>query len=72
MESDISDRRLDILLERLDRLGDELAQINKRLDNDEHFARLTRELATLNESLQALAYAALGQQTPHIRRRTSG
>ena len=69
MEHDLSDRRLDILLERLDRLGDELAKINVRLDNDEHFIRLTRELATLNESLQALAYAALGQQAPNIRRR---
>jgi hypothetical protein len=72
MESEFSDRRLDILLERLDRLGDELAKINKRLDNDEHFTRLTRELATLNESLQALAYAALGQQAPNVRRRRSG
>ena len=72
MEHDLSDRRLDILLERLDRLGDELAKINKRLDNDENFLRLTRELATLNESLQALAYAALGQQGPNVRRRRAG
>ncbi|HET7566651.1 MAG TPA: hypothetical protein VFJ91_01550 [Gaiellaceae bacterium] len=72
MEHDLSDRRLEILLERLDRLGDELAKINKRLDNDEHFVRLTRELATLNESLQALAYAALGQQAPTVRRRRAG
>jgi hypothetical protein len=70
--SELSDRRLDILLERLDRLGDELAKINKRLDNDEHFLRLTRELATLNESLKALAYAALGQQAPRVRRRGAG
>ena len=70
--SDLSDRRLDILLERLDRLGDELSKINKRLDNDEHFVRITRELATLNESLQALAYAALGQQAPSVRRRRAG
>jgi len=72
MERDLSDRRFDTLLERLDRLGDELARINKRLDNDEHFLRLTRELATLNESLQALAYAALGQQAPNVRRRRAG
>jgi len=69
VEHELSDRRLDILLERLDRLGDELAKINKRLDNDEHFVRITRELATLNESLQTLAYAALGQQAPTVRRR---
>jgi hypothetical protein len=72
MERDISDRRFDILLERLDRLGDELAKIEKRLDNDEQFLRLTRELAALNESLQALAYAALGQQAPQVRRRRAG
>jgi hypothetical protein len=72
MERDLSDRRFDILLERLDRLADELAKIDKRLDNDENFLRLTRELASLNESLQALAYAALGQQAPQIRRRRTG
>ena len=73
MESrDLSDRRLDTLLERLDRIGDQLEKMNQRLDNDEHFLRLTREIATLNESLQALAYAALGQQAPQVRRRRSG
>jgi hypothetical protein len=30
------------------------------------------ELGTLNDSLQALAYAALGQQGPQIRRRRTG
>jgi len=69
---DLSDRRFDTLLERLDRIGDELVKMNRRLDNDEHFVRLTRELATLNESLQALAYAALGQQAPQVRRRRAG
>jgi Ni,Fe-hydrogenase III large subunit len=72
VERDLSDRRFDVVLERLDRIADELARMNKRLDNDEHFIRLTRELAALNESLQALAYAALGQQAPHVRRRRTG
>jgi hypothetical protein len=70
--SDLSDRRFDVLLERLDRIGDELARMNKRLDHDDHFVRLTHELASLNESLQALAYAALGSQGPQVRRRRSG
>ena len=70
--ADLSDRRFDVLLERLDRIGDELAKMNKRLDNDENFLRLTRELATLNESLQALASAALGSQAPQVRRRRTG
>ena len=71
MEHDLSDRRFDLILERLDRIADELAKTNKCLDNDENFVRITRELATLNESLQALAYAALGQQAPQVRRRRS-
>ena len=49
MEHDLSDRRFDLILERLDRIADELAKTNKRLDNDENFLRLARELATLNE-----------------------
>jgi Ni,Fe-hydrogenase III large subunit len=69
VEHDLSDRRFDLILERLDRIADELAKTNTRLDNDENFLRLARELATLNESLQALAYAALGQQAPQVRRR---
>jgi hypothetical protein len=71
MEQNLSDRRFDLILERLDRIADELAKTNARLDNEENFLRIARELATLNESLQALAYAALGQQAPQVRRRRS-
>jgi hypothetical protein len=70
--AELSDRRFDVLLERLDRIGDELAEINRRGKNDETLLRLTREVANLNESLQAIAYAALGQQGPHVRRRRAG
>jgi DNA-binding FrmR family transcriptional regulator len=66
------DRQLDELLQRLDRLTEEVRGINRRLDTSEGLLRITRELATLNESLQALAYAALGQTAPQIRRRRSG
>jgi Ni,Fe-hydrogenase III large subunit len=69
---DISDRRFDVLLERLDRIGDELAKLNRRAENDDALVRLTREVAQLNESLQALAYAALGQSGPQVRRRRAG
>ena len=69
---DLSDRRFDVLLERLDRIGDELAKLNRRAENDDSFLRLTREVAQLNESLQALAYAALGQSAPQVRRRRAG
>jgi hypothetical protein len=70
--NDLSDRRFDVLLERLDRIGDELAKLNRRLDTDENFMRVTKELQTLNESLQAIAYAALGQSAPSVRRRRTG
>jgi hypothetical protein len=69
---DVADRQLDALLERLDRLADEVHTLNRRLDTSEHLLRISRELATLNESLQALAYAALGRQAPTVRRRRTG
>ena len=72
MDKELSDRQFDALVERLDRIGDELVKLNRRADNDETFLRLTREISTLNESLQALAYAALGQQAPQVRRRRAG
>jgi chromosome segregation ATPase len=66
---EVADRQLDALLQRLDRLCEEMHSLNKRLDSSEHLLRIARELSTLNESLQALAYAALGQQGPTVRRR---
>ncbi len=69
---ELGDRQLDAVLERLDRLTDEVRTLNRRLDTSEHLLRITRELATLNESLQALAYAALGHQGPTVRRRRAG
>ena len=68
---DVSDRQLEAMLERLDRICDELARLNRRLDRSDELQRMTRELGVLNESLQALAYAALGQQAPNVRRRRS-
>jgi DNA-binding FrmR family transcriptional regulator len=69
---DVADRQLDAMLERLDRIGDELRSMNRKLDSNEHLLRISRELANLNESLQALAYAALGHQGPQVRRRRTG
>jgi DNA-binding FrmR family transcriptional regulator len=65
----IDDRQLDALLERLDGIRDELRSINRRLDSQDTLLRMTAEIAALNESLQALAYSALGQQAPQVRRR---
>jgi hypothetical protein len=45
--------------------------LNRRFEHAEGLIRIAHELSTLNESLQALAYAALGQQGPQVRRRRS-
>jgi hypothetical protein len=68
----LDDRQLDALLERFDRLIEEVHVLNSRLDHADGFARMAHELRSLNESLQALAYAALGQQGPQVRRRRAG
>jgi len=72
VDKELSDRQFEALMERLDRIAEELTKLNRRVDNDENFLRLTRELSSLNESLQAIAYAALGQQAPQVRRRRAG
>jgi hypothetical protein len=66
------DRQMDAILERLDALRTELQTLNRRLDHTEGFIAVAHELRSLNESLQALAYAALGQQGPQVRRRRTG
>jgi DNA-binding FrmR family transcriptional regulator len=66
---EVSDRQLEALLERLDRLTAEVHQLNRRLDSGESLAPVVHELRALNESLTALAYAALGQAGPQVRRR---
>jgi DNA-binding FrmR family transcriptional regulator len=71
-ENEVGDRQLDALLQRLDRMNAELAALNRRLDAGEHLAPIVYEIRALNESLQALAYAALGQPTPQVRRRRTG
>jgi DNA-binding FrmR family transcriptional regulator len=68
-ENEVGDRQLDALLERLDRLNAEVHALNRRLDAGEHLAPIVYEIRALNESLQALAYAALGQTAPQVRRR---
>ena len=62
------DRQFDAILARLDRITEELARLNRHQENAEGFAAVARELRNLNESLNALAYAALGQ-SPKVRRR---
>ena len=68
---DLSDRQFEALLARLDRLTDEVASLNRRLDRGDELQRIARELGLVNESLSALAYAALGHRGPEVRRRRS-
>ena len=69
---ELSDRQFEAVLARLDRLVAEVHALNRRLDRADELQRMVRELSVLNESLQALAYAALGQHSPHVRRRRTG
>src|SRR6266540_2781984 len=65
---EVGDRQLDALLERIDKLTAEVARINRRLEANEGMLRIAGELSQLNESLQTLAYAALGRRGPDVRR----
>jgi hypothetical protein len=66
---ELTDRQLEALLDRLDRIAAELERFNRRQESREEMAVIARELRNLNESLQALAYAALGREGPQVRRR---
>ena len=68
---DVPDRQFDALLERLDRIAEQLQRIERRLDEGEGLRLVAAEVRQLNESLNALAYAALGQ-SPQVRRRRAG
>ena len=70
--SEVADRQLEALLERLDRLAEELARLNRRQDAREELTVIAHELRNLNESLQAIAYAALGQQVPQVAAQRGG
>jgi len=68
---DVGDRQLDALLERLDAIAAQLERLNRTTEQQEGFALVARELRELTDSLNALAYAALGQTPPRVRRRGS-
>src|SRR5436305_9319202 len=69
---EFNDRRLEALLERLDRIAEQLERFNRRQESREELTVIAHELRNLNESLQALAYAALGREGPQVRRRRTG
>jgi pyruvate kinase len=69
---EVTDRQLEARLDRLDKIVQELARINAREEQRQELAVIAHELRNLNESMQAIAYAALGTQGPQVRRRRSG
>ena len=69
---EVTDRQLEAILDRLDRIAQELGRLNAREERREELTVIGHELRNLNESLQALAYAALGHQGPQVRRRRTG
>jgi hypothetical protein len=69
---EVTDRQLEALLARLDSLTEELRRMNAREERREELTVIAHELRNLNESLQALAYAALGREGPQVRRRRTG
>jgi hypothetical protein len=69
---EVTDRQLEALLVRLDRIVQELARLNARDEQRQELIVIAHELRNLNESMQAIAYAALGTQGPQLRPRRSG
>jgi hypothetical protein len=69
---EVTDRQLEALLDRLDRIVQELARLNARDEQRQELVVIAHELRNLNESMQAIAYAALGTQGPQAHRRRSG
>ena len=63
-QHDVGDRQLDAFLQRLDRIADELERLNRMTERNDGFILVAREIHELQESLNALAYAALGQAPP--------
>jgi hypothetical protein len=67
--TEVTDRQLEALLARLDRIVEELARLNAREEQRQELTMIAHELRNLNDSLQAITYAALGTQGPQVRRR---
>jgi hypothetical protein len=67
--NEVGDRQLDALLERLDRIAEGLERLNRTAEKQDGLALVAREIRELTESMNALAYAALGQAPPRVRRR---
>ena len=68
-EQQLQEKQFDLLYEELRKISQELATIQQRLAMLETLPVALQELARLSQSLESLAYAALGREGPRLRRR---
>ena len=68
-EQQLQEKQFDLLHEELRRIADELEAVRRRLAVLETLPPAVSELSRLASSIESLAYAALGQQGPQVRRR---
>jgi hypothetical protein len=68
-EQQLQEKQFDLLYEELRRIADELEAVRRRLAVLEALPPAVAELSRLAGSIESLAYAALGRQGPHVRRR---
>jgi hypothetical protein len=68
-ERQLQEKQFDLLLRELERIGNQLESIERRLELLDALAPALMELSRLSASLESLAYAALGREGPAVRRR---
>jgi pilus assembly protein TadC len=68
-EQRLHEKQFDLLYEELRRIAQELETIQQRLAMLEALPIALQELSRLTNSLESLAYAALGREGPRVRRR---
>ena len=68
-EQRLHEKQFDLLYDELRRIAQELESIQQRLAMLEALPIALQELSRLTNSLEALAYAALGREGPRVRRR---
>jgi hypothetical protein len=68
-EQRLHEKQFDLLYDELCRIAQELETIQQRLAMLEALPIALQELSRLSNSLESLAYTALGREGPRVRRR---
>jgi hypothetical protein len=68
-EQRLNDKQFELLLQEVTRIADELEAVRRRLAMLETLGPAVEQIARLSNSLEALAYAAIGREGPRVRRR---